>query len=1404
MTQMAEQHPSARGLLLVIALATSISSFTLWLIDSWIRYPLFVFEIITIVVLYLIVSGYDLKLKPGTQAAGSLNLGLIIDIILTASSLSLLFIGHLQVQAELIQLILALLLTSLLSGYALLNISGLNRHFSRLENLVFSYILSYIFTGLITFVLLPLDADLRTTVILFGYVGLGLASAAKHRQRIIVPDYPPRSLTKGIDLIALLLSMGFYALSFYFIYPGFALLPGSDISRHYANSVVLWRTPDLYIGSAYLLANLHESAFFFLSGSSLVSGQSALASLNFMLPFAFYVMVKRYLEGVDSRLPSLALLFWSLFTNSFGGLSWVYFVYLKFTTTGQDYVQLLSSAADKTYNGTIYGILGLWYVPATVSIVLMVALICLMKQEEMARSKYISLFAVLTMALFLTHVAEAVVLALFLAVYGIVSKSRKLRIEDSITSAIIGFLFAAMVYYLLSSLTTRFIMSVSQLVAVAVPIIALLSSLLLRRGIRTRLPSISRAYGPGINPLVKASVTMVFFVYIVAFLSWALLLGSFHTSQVDATGYVPWFMYPVMLGVNGLLAVLALYYVAGRKPYEGLGLLVAFMIVTFLLGRAVSITNNVYFDTGYWEKRFVWFIKIPLAALAPITVIFIVDKLKGKNLRPLLKALAAVTIVGIIVSYGMPTTFLNLEYWNNISNDANRQPTQAQIEAVTALKGILATDPRAWVASATGTSSAVVTFAAPPDMLGLVQLLDTAYTPEMAFSVLYRHPAYDHPYLYISPRDAQQLSKYGDVFLPKYIQGIPVVFKDAGAGIYIYNVSKLVPPQQDSDEVLIVPFDKSITNEQSLSLAYSILSQGGYNYSTAYDIDEKALNAGTLILPFDPPTAGIFDGHMYDNYTQWSIVKGSWQMASEGLSGGKAGEYGEGIVLSPVFAENFTASFSVRPVGGNATVLNYVGLVYSWIDQKNYRLADVFFNSDGYVYVLLRTFVDGVEKTSPAWPGIKTGVRWDFGKELNVSVTVVGSVGNISIDGVTFLSTALDNVPGKVGLRYYRLNQVSFSAFSIDYKLRLRMRPVGDFVDFVQSGGRLVILNFNGLGYFANELFETGNSTIAADEMEGSATRFTLPMTLAVQEAIPKLPETNVLSWYTDSSQRSAFIVRQAYGNGEIFYVNLRPIVDAIQRTGDLRSFYNIWGRLLDPISLPKMDRVVQSIDAYFKEAHLLGNVTVQTNSVLFPLRVDLRQLAVHAANGSYVFSNITGIRLTNYPALTIEAQNVTTTTGRGFYAVLKVDSDFIIRPSANTLDLIVETDGGELQVNDADMLTLRPRASFDMLARTPELSAEDVTFIEFYPSSFLQEMTRTYGQNLRVVGMSSFTVSISDTYSAVKGMDLSGSFIRDPPVVTFDELATVPTAFLLSLILFPAFVGAMLIATMRRVDGHE
>lgn len=1388
-------------MIVVVALAATFSSFTLWLIDSWTKYLFFAFEIFAIVVLYLTFNDALRIGLPKRMEIKSLDIHFpIVDVLLIASAASLLLFNVSHIQGGSAQLILSLLTTSILPGYALLNIFGLEYYLSMLENVVLAYIVSYAFTGFMTFSLLFAGENLRVFGVLSGCILLGFISALKHRKSKPFPR--PKSLSRNIDFLAILVAAAFFALSFTLMYPGFALLPGSDISRHYSSSIVLNRTPDLYIGSEYLLAHLHESMFIALSNPSLISAQMALLVLNFFLIPAFYILAKQWLEKVDARLPSIATIFWVLFTNGFGGFSWLYLVYLKIATPNQTQLQLLISTADKTYNGTIYGILGLWYVPATISFVVFMGAVFLLGKKGIPSGKYFALFSIVIVTLCLTHVVEAVVLAVFLAVYWVLSKNTELKTDLALKASTFAFVLAAVAYYILAQFDTRFIFNLPLLLSLALPVISMTLSLGIKKFEKFTFPKFKQELR--IRSASKMLMLLIAFLYLVALLSSISLISSFHTAQVNAVGVVPWYMYPLMLGITGLLSIAALYYIAEKGgAYKAFWFFIAFMFFAFIAGELVSVSNLYFLNVNYFEKRFIWFIKVPLALLAPVPILLLIDRLRKRfSVNNMLRTITSVALIGTICLCGISTTFLNVQYWNIISTNPANYPSQLELNGIAALKGMLDNDPRAWLATVTSTSAATLAFAAPPDTLGLTQLLYTASTPEMAFTQLYRAPEYTHPYIYLDQRDVDYLNQFGGQFLTNYLPMTPVVFNNSE--VTIYNVSQPSFPQPESQNVLIVPFD--ISMQQNLLPAYSMLSNGFYNYTVMYDLDHNALNGTTTVLSFDPPEENITSGTFQDNFNgtlnSWSILQGNWQTEEGHLIAGGNANFEPGILMSQVSAGNFTATVNVKPLEGDTNVSNYADIVYSWTDSENYRIAEIHFYTDGYVHVLFRNFVNGVETDFPTWPGLKTALRWNFGDEYTLKLTVNGTLDELSINDTQLLVSNLENIRGEIGLRYYRLFEVSFDNFSLDYSTELNFRPADDYVNYLNTGHTLIVLNTNGGGFFADNLLSTSNSTILAQQIKGNATELQLPYDLPVSVTNIKDNSATPLSYYTGVAGETLFILQKDYDDGgELFYVNVQPIIQAMQTSNNQSAFYDLIGKLLDDLNLTKATSTtpLSSFNGYVKEIYLQNNATIQTDSVLFPTEVNFENVEINEGNPSYTFYNVTSMAMSDYSQAIIETDNAVTQDGNGLYTEFQFNSTFSIRPSSGSIDLKITANNETLDIGSVNSLSVTPVNSFQLQVRLPTVSALETAFIEFYLQNYKQSTLQINGQNLEVVGLTRFSIMISDSYKAISNLTLGSTLQVSPETTQYNPLSNLPTALFWFLILLPVFLGGFFIFKARK-----
>ena len=108
------------NLILVYIISIAFSSLTLWLVESEIKYALFVFEIFIIIILYFILQNYDLKFYTKNIIKTRIPAGFFSDISLIIFSSVLILLNIFQIETF-IQLPLALTSASFLVGYSLLN-----------------------------------------------------------------------------------------------------------------------------------------------------------------------------------------------------------------------------------------------------------------------------------------------------------------------------------------------------------------------------------------------------------------------------------------------------------------------------------------------------------------------------------------------------------------------------------------------------------------------------------------------------------------------------------------------------------------------------------------------------------------------------------------------------------------------------------------------------------------------------------------------------------------------------------------------------------------------------------------------------------------------------------------------------------------------------------------------------------------------------------------------------------------------------------------------------------------------------------------------------------------------------------------------------------------------------------
>ena len=319
--------------------------------------------------------------------------------------------------------------------------------------LVLSYLLSFIFSGFSTLVLLYVDENSKSVIMPTLFVFIGSVSIVLRRKRNgkDIGISRPSSLSRNIDILAIALCLLFYTIFFYSIYPNASLITGTDASRHYNNSIILSRTPGLYNAFSYLLFHAYEVTLHALSGlhQSIASFQTIQVVLNIFLPLSVYALAKRFLAGIDRRIPAISTIFYTILSN----FSFIYFTQLKLlSNNGQTEIQLLATVAEKAFNGTQdFAQPFAFFTPQAVSFTIFIVVLLSLRVHSIPKSRFVPLLSVLILVMYLTHVAEAVIFVILIGVYSLLSKKSKtktdssLRLDDALFSSLIAFILASIV-----------------------------------------------------------------------------------------------------------------------------------------------------------------------------------------------------------------------------------------------------------------------------------------------------------------------------------------------------------------------------------------------------------------------------------------------------------------------------------------------------------------------------------------------------------------------------------------------------------------------------------------------------------------------------------------------------------------------------------------------------------------------------------------------------------------------------------------------------------------------------------------------------------------------------------------------------------------------------------------------
>ncbi len=495
-------------------------------------------------------------------------------------------------------------------------------------------------------------------------------------------------LTISILLVAFLLFV--FCLSS--IYSGYWLFMGPDIWRHYGWALNIINNvseiPLVTRGFHDVLAGL-----FLLSGYPSINVWIASTSFLFIPIICFYVMADAYLGKLDKRAPIVATIFWAFFS----GFGWIYALFLR-TTSNATWLGVLSDTLGRT-NLDIGYPPGFWVVmgdnmPAAIGFASLFLLLYLIRVKNLPRKSYIFLCAVTFGAGFLIHSVE--VLFVFIALVLLASLKFKPNLKDfliaisSSTGLILVYDILYQFFYFAAFVPTQnFKIGLGVFSFSVISFIILYITAKVKRVnvlVHIKIHSIR-------DKISALSLALVVFLYGLSILIWLEVKDSYWWASTLPYRFVPWYFYPILMGVAGLLLIVSLIYF--RNIYLKYKLtfvfLLAFFVSLLLFARVISFVNMNFFYVGFNEYRMMGIIFIPLSMIACLAIIFVFDKILPVNKgtfskRSFAKKCAAGLLVALVILSGSLSTLMTVDYWTLHSQNNSNEVTSDELAAMDFLK----------------------------------------------------------------------------------------------------------------------------------------------------------------------------------------------------------------------------------------------------------------------------------------------------------------------------------------------------------------------------------------------------------------------------------------------------------------------------------------------------------------------------------------------------------------------------------------------------------------------------------------------------------------------------------------------------------------------------------------------
>jgi hypothetical protein len=1270
-------------------------------------------------------------------------------------------------------------------GLSLLSILEFKHNLSHIEYLALAYPISLGILAIFGTTALLLPVSMRGMVESIAIAILCILSLIWNIIRR-KEDSVFREVTLNNNALLLFTTLILFVAIFVGLYPQISNLLGLDISSNFLQALSF--TKDNLSNFAnpstvYPLFGIFQSSMFYIFMPALDTFQIVAISLNLFTILSFYAMASQYLNKYGEHVAAIATLIWS----TFAGFGWLIFVSNVAKASTSPLLAIIGQADMLSYGDITWRRL-FFYLAMEATFALAFAVLYLLKRKDLSKLKQLLLMAILIIPIPLMHpYATYLLLPLLLGLTIFCAKELRSQLNSAGYSLMISALASFPLNLILNvkGLNISFSLLTFSEYLILGSIIVIATSL--------SLPSTYlRVFGK--NFLTICRRLLIPFLLLFIFASLILWLSgeiSFNFIALNLFGYVPLYLFPIKIGLAGLLTILAIYFLLINPSYRlkdisaiifSLLLIVAFSIFMEMLQMeyvstftfnpnselSVIVQNNIL---NFRAERMFEIFKIPLAIIASISLVqlkVVASKCTKKNAKHIIIS----CMIPIMLFAGMASTLLGFSYYGTIPS--TNQVSTSELSMLSNLQNNLYATGKATIISPQ-TPVSYMYFTGATTIVTESSAAWESKSPELPLFVT-RYSQTTPTYIYLEkPNDYQELNKYAGNYLV-HTTNITDTYLE-NSEVQIKEINNTSIPTSNSKTALIVPYDvqtSSITepSHQLQEHQYTIVSLSFEQNSQSVDSYNELINYNNV------QTSGpaYFNGvnnclRIIDNQTSFNRLNVEFEYQPLNLTNNQVIvselDYGFSSKKSWEIAQyNQSIGFKISPDGNDEVVLLTPKVLHpntSYIVKCQYdgTTMNIYINNN---IVATKSYKGGIFKSNTDIiigaelynnnPTAFAKMQLNYIKILNgipeIRESIFYSYDLLSAMGLNYTTVvSSDKTIGK------------YQTIILPYDDLISQNAL-DFIEKSQGNiSNVIILNTNGYGTLLDIFGNTTSTTFSASGILNSQNVEIQPSIEVTRINLNN--NTKVEAQYVNNNFSSPLIMTVTEGKLRLIYFNIYPLL--------------LQNQILNPTSTQALSEIVSNHIAFYNESEVTSWFTKP--SLLFTNFQANGTISVSStAMASIELPENQTVDLENYNCILINSTEITVQGGYGFYTALTASNPSII-----------------LQGNRTVSINVNGNATF--LLRQPKISVNGE--IQFQNFHMLHPPTiYTDGRTTTLTGKITLDIYASDKYSIVLPYEFDSPITVKyaTPLMQFNE-----TTSFLQLMLFVLLILLFVIpiALIRR-----